>query len=596
MYKRFLQNSALALLLSFSFHSSVDARQVEAETAKQVAANLMFSKTGKRFNLTNLVTSSTKKVQTDNIYYTFNFPSGGWAIISADDVAHPVVAFSFTGSLSPNEDHPVQFDQWMEGVKNQIHGAISAGVTPQAQATSEWSRLKVSPDQFRAPSLDFATVGPLLTTEWNQGTYYNELCPADESGPGDHVWAGCVAAAMSQVMKYHNFPATGIGSHSYTHATYGEQSADFGATTYDWASMQTPKVTSSNTDVATLLYHAGVSVDMDYSPSGSGASTAHAATSLITYFKYKESAAYLSRTSYGDTEWATMLRTEINNSRPVIYRGSGTGGHAFVCDGYNNDLEDDYFHFNWGWSGSYNGYFYLDALIPGSYDFTSGQAAVMGIAPTTDPNLSFPYNQSFESTIPAEWATGGERVAISTAEAHSGSQSLMLSTLDGIGYSINNATLHINVPSQGARLSFWVKRGYDPAASSYNDHRAILKTQFGGSDLHTFYDGDFNDFTWQEFTLDMTPWAGTNVKLFVEQDNSSSSYKQWTYLDDVKVTAFGDIDADGDLDLADVIIGLQVVLNLTPAVAVDLDAEVDNDNKIGMAEVIFGLQEVSQGN
>ncbi|MCB2173834.1 C10 family peptidase [bacterium] len=593
MDDRLFRRLSLVLILIFCCHSHALAKPVDLQTAQQVAANMIFAKSRRQIERHNIAAAFTETVDAEAIYYTFNLPGGGWIIISADDVVHPVVGFSLHGSYSPQDRRPVQFDQWMENVKNQIQHAKALGGTPPPETADQWSRLTVSADQFVTEDLDYATVGPLLLTDWDQGTYYNELCPADVEGPGGHVWAGCVATAMAQVMKYHNFPETGFGTHSYTPtlAVYGVQSADFGNTTYDWDAMTTPRVTASNPAVATLLYHAGVSVDMSYAPDGSGASTAKTATALKSYFKYKNTATYVPRSSYKDSaEWNALLRTEINNGRPVIYRGSGTGGHAFVCDGYNNDSADNYFHFNWGWSGWYNGFFYLDALTPGSNDFTSDQAAVIGISPSIEPNLSFPYTEGFENTvIPEEFEVGGQRGAISEAEAYSGSHSLMLGTLDGTGISFDSVVLRINVPNFGARLSFWVKRGYNPAPSGYNDHRAVIKTQFGESILHSFYEGDFNDPQWKKYSLDLSPWAGSNINFAAEQDNSSSSYMQWTYLDDIKITAFGDINGSGHIDLGDVIAGLQVLIDYTPAPVVDVDADVNNDQQIGLVDVLFAL-------
>ena len=126
--------------------------------------------------------------------------------------------------------------------------------------------------------------------------------------------------------------------------------------------------------------------------------------------------------------------------------------------------------------------------------------------------------------------------------------------------------------------------------------RAFLMEQFGGSVLHSFYDGDYNDGAWQQFSLDLTPWAGANVKLFVEQYNQSGNYFQWTYLDDVVVdphTAPGDIDASDAIDLADVIVGLQVASDTNPSSAPDTDADVDGDGNIGVAEVIYAMQVVA---
>jgi len=583
----------IAFLSIFLNPSAVFARQVNVDTAKQVASNFMFAKSRSRFSIASLKTAHIEKEQTESLYYVFNFPLGGWAIISADDVAHPLIAFSTEGSYSEDDSRPVQFDEWMQNIRTDIRDAVARKAAPQAKVSSNWSRLSVASDQFAPPSLDYAILGPLLTSEWDQGTNYNALCPVDAAGPGGHVWAGCVATAMAQVMKYHNYPSVGVGSHTYT-SNYGLESADFGSTEYDWAAMQLPKLTSSNMAVATLLYHAGVAVDMDYSSSGSGAYVGDAATALKSYFKYADSVSHISRANYTDLQWRNLLLTEINNSRPVIYRGYGAaGGHAFVCDGYNNDIADDYFHFNWGWSGYYNGYFYLNALTPGSYSFTDDQGAIVGIAPTTDPALEYPYSQGFENSLPNEWLVSGDRVSLSTIQTHSGSQSLLLSTEDGTGRSYNSATLEINIPPEGALLTFWGKRGYSTGASAYNNQQAILKSQFGESVLHSFYNGDYNDAVWQKFSLDLTPWAGSYVKLFIEQDNASTSYKEWTYLDDVTITPNllpGDIDASGAVDLKDAVIGLQVCSGITPSGTVSAGADKDGDAKIGVAEVIHALK------
>ncbi len=182
-------------------------------------------------------------------------------------------------------------------------------------------------------------------------------------------------------MEYHNFPEIGSGSHSYFHSTYGTLSADFGSTIYDWDSMP-DSLSDYDSDVAELLHHVGVSVDMNYGPTGSGAFTGATATALKTYFSYSDTASYVQRSSYSGEDWTALLREEIDNNRPAIYRGydvDAGSGHAFVCDGYSSS---DYFHFNWGWYGSYQDeYFYLNDLTPGSHDYSDSQAAVVGITP-----------------------------------------------------------------------------------------------------------------------------------------------------------------------------------------------------------------------
>jgi hypothetical protein len=207
---------------------------------------------------------------------------------------------------------------------------------------------------------------------------------------------------MAQVMKFWNYPTTGTGFHSYNHSTYGTLSANFGSTTYNWTNMPN-QLTSASTStqrsaVATLMYHCGVSVDMNYGVASEGGSSAYVISSasavthcteyaLKTYFGYKSTLQGIKKANYTNTNWINILKTELNAGRPMVYAGFGDGGHCFVCDGYDNN---NFFHFNWGWGGSYDGYFTLDALNPGSggigggsYSYNDGQQAVIGIEPAS---------------------------------------------------------------------------------------------------------------------------------------------------------------------------------------------------------------------
>ena len=225
---------------------------------------------------------------------------------------------------------------------------------------------------------------------------------------------------MAQIMKYWNYPAQGIGSHSYTPYTrpdLGVQSANFGETTYEWANMPNQLSQSSTTTqinaIATLMYHCGVSVDMMYDISSNGGSGAYSNDipyALVNYFNYKSTATYLTKSSYTDNNWIALLKSELNAGRPIEYNGSGSGGgHAFVCDGYDNNNK---FHFNWGWSGQNDGFFALTSLNPGSggsgggsYNFTNDQNAVIGIEPasTIAPPTNLTYTLSGTQNVTLNW-------------------------------------------------------------------------------------------------------------------------------------------------------------------------------------------------
>jgi len=216
----------------------------------------------------------------------------------------------------------------------------------------------------------------MLETYWDQSPYYNAFCPYD-TNELKMTPCGCTATATGQIMKYYNYPASGHGSKCYTHPEYGDQCADYGNTQYLWDSMPVALSGESSAAqvnaVATLLYHIGVAVDMDYSPQGSGGKTANygngAAPSSENAFKYNFGySPYIYtafQSDYSLAEWKRLMKNELNEGRPVLYAGydEQQEGHAFVCDGYNMQGK---FHFNWGWSGNGDGFYSLDDLNPHS--------------------------------------------------------------------------------------------------------------------------------------------------------------------------------------------------------------------------------------
>ncbi|NVO19350.1 MAG: C10 family peptidase [Bacteroidetes bacterium] len=327
------------------------------------------------------------------LIYVFQLHPTGFILISADDASYPVLAYSAESDY-PDTDMPENFSAWLKGYKDQIEFGIGHSVNPDQKTTLAWQSYLsgTSPVTKNANT----AVSPMLSTTWDQGFPYNYLCPVDAGGSGGHVWAGCVATAMSQVVNYWRWPLQGTGSHGY-YSSYGYLSADYGATRYKWEEM-TNSTSVQNFQMAQLQSHLGISVDMMYSPSGSGAYSDDAANALKTYFGYDSNLHLEYAPSPIDETWKSTLRTELEAGHPLYYHGFGTGGHAFNVDGYQGT---DYFHFNWGWSGSYNGYFYLDNLNPGGYSFTEGQGAIVGIVPTGN----YPYYCSSTDTLRATAGT-----------------------------------------------------------------------------------------------------------------------------------------------------------------------------------------------
>ena len=312
-------------------------------------------------------------VSSDGIYI-YNVGNNGFVIVAGNTALPPVLGYSANNNFPDMDEAPEHYTAWIDHFKEMSNFAAENNIKPEPAVQQQWDEALKGHFAIR----NTTTVDPLVTTHWNQDCYYNEYCPATSGGwwgggPCGHVYAGCVACAMAQVMKYWNHPQIGFGSHSYTHSTYGEQSANFGATTYQWDDMP-EQIYSHNDAVATLMYHCGVSVDMNYSASGSGAQSKDVETALRSYFGYC-GAKYREKSKYENDVWVSMLKSELDLSHPVYYSGSnGDSGHAFVCDGYD---ANDFFHFNFGWSGSSDEYYSI-------YDvngWNSGQAAVMNIVP-----------------------------------------------------------------------------------------------------------------------------------------------------------------------------------------------------------------------
>ena len=363
------------VMLLLAFMATAKANPVDEARARQAATTFLNNNWARTYGLTDVSSAAGF----DNLY-VFTTESS-FVIMAADDRVQPVLGYSLTGQFV-TENMPDNVRNWLQGYNDKVQAAIDQNLRALPLTTQQWNALTEGDPNFgRATTV----VEPLVQTYWNQGNPYNLLCPNSSV-------TGCVATAMAQVMKYWDYPSTGMGWHSYIHPNYGELRADFYSTTYDWTNMISSYSGSSTQAqreaVATLMYHCGVAVDMDYSPSGSGAYTSDVAVALRSYFNYSSDLQCLSRSSYDDATWIAMLKADLDLNRPIQYSGSGSGGgHSFVCDGYDNN---DYFHFNWGWGSYCDGYYSIDNMNPGPGGigsgangiYNDGQQAIFGIRPS----------------------------------------------------------------------------------------------------------------------------------------------------------------------------------------------------------------------
>ncbi|MCM1336779.1 MAG: C10 family peptidase [Candidatus Amulumruptor caecigallinarius] len=346
--KKFLILTTAALVAAVA----AEAREVSAARAREIAAQVL-----PQMALEPVRNASAPSVTASEPYYIFNAArSAGYVIVAGDDRLPAVLGYSLTGHL--------EADRLPDGLLALLRMSQAA--------------LEADDEASAAPAVTAGTpvMEPLLgDINWGQDSPFNTLCPMVSN---QRTYVGCVATAMAQIMRYYSYPSQGTGSHSYTQSGT-TLSADFGATTYDWANM--PAVvpdapTEAQTSAySTLSYHLGVAVNMTYATGGSGAYTMDVPGALRDHFGYTRSLRMHSRNYYNTDEWMQMIRTELDAGRPVYYSASsedGMGGHAFVCDGYDSE---GYVHMNWGWYGSSNGYFYINHLNPGELGTGGGSGA-----------------------------------------------------------------------------------------------------------------------------------------------------------------------------------------------------------------------------
>lgn len=385
-----MKKTLLLIAAFFTFAATAIAQTVSTELAQTVATRFWNSYRPVDVKPATSVTALPfSELQHLHIFDVNN--GEGFIIVSGDQRVRPILAYSFSTPASENLNSEVGY--WLHGYEAQIAEVAKSDMPLQESSLQQWGGLILSCNDEPVGSLQ--AIPALMTTRWNQTNPYNTLCPYDSANHLRTV-VGCVATAMAQIMRYWSYPAYGQGSHTY-HSRLGEISADFESTSYLWHIM--PNVCNEFsqeaqiTATATISSHCGVAVDMMYGPS-SGAyskcgpwSDRCAVSAFVDNFKYDSTIAFNNRDDIDDASWIAILDNELVNRRPVYYHGSdSTGGHAFVLDG--SDLEGRY-HFNWGWGGSYDGFYTVDNLAPGSggaggnatYTFNQGQGIIYNIKP-----------------------------------------------------------------------------------------------------------------------------------------------------------------------------------------------------------------------
>ena len=285
--------------------------------------------------------------------YIFNMQQG-FVIVAGDDQAEEVLGYTEKGSYD-EDAMPENFRLWLQQTADEI----------------SYVSQRLPREAYNAmPAANHTAIEPLIKTQWNQGygrevdDVYNALCPQVN---GKYTYAGCVPTAGAQVMYYYQWPKAAtkaVAAYEWNGKTLEELSP----IVFNWAQM---KPSYSNDDsgtesalaVAQLIRYCGQAAQVQYGLGGSSAAVSTLCKGMAKYFDYDPNLwKCVYRSNYSISEWDEVIYQEIKDHRPVIMSGSNlSGGHAFICDGYDGN---GLYHFNWGWGGHYDGYFKLHATNP----------------------------------------------------------------------------------------------------------------------------------------------------------------------------------------------------------------------------------------
>lgn len=346
-------------VLIFSSFINLWAKKVTEQQARQ------FAVTYSQINKWRSATIQEVTVVAD-LYYIINFNPQGWMIVSGDDTVNPILGYSQQGSIK-KESLPQNMLYILEEYSNQIRKIAKITTEPHVG----WTNIAGISTRSSKQAIE-----PLIKVNWNQDAPYNTYCPQQQA------LVGCVAVAMGQAMSVQRYPARPKGSISYTSANYGKLSINYeNEMAYNWDDILAGA--NNYNEVARFLYHAGMSVRMDYGIDGSGIPSNEVnriSDALKNIFSYPEDVQYIWR-EYYDEDWEQLLINELNAGRAIIYNAVDTehnAGHSFNLDGYDGN---GMFHVNWGWGSYGNGYFPIDNLRDASMNmaYDSHHVAVIGI-------------------------------------------------------------------------------------------------------------------------------------------------------------------------------------------------------------------------
>ncbi len=343
-----------------------------------------------------------KDTSGSDLYHIVYLKPAGFVILPADDRVEPIIAFSPEGQYVDSDDNPLgalvrkDLPGRMTHVRKQDSMKDATAIVGPLQRDTvqkKWDTLLTAQTnlEYGLSSISDVRVAPLVQSKWSQSTVNGSNC-YNYYTPNNYV-TGCVATALSQLMRFHQKPTTSVGTATYTitvdDVTRSEalMGGDGSGGVYDWASMTLVPASGVSTAqcqaIGRLMHDTGTAVNMDYTASSSGTDTLISATALKSTFGYGNAIkGYNSGSNLPTDARNAMVNPNLDAGLPVLFGITGSsGGHAIVGDGYGYQSDTMYHHLNMGWAGSSDLWYNLPD-IGTNYNFTSVYKVVYNVYTT----------------------------------------------------------------------------------------------------------------------------------------------------------------------------------------------------------------------
>lgn len=325
----------------------------------------------KKITPCSITTKSSDQLLNRSLYIVNFTNDNGYTIISGDKRSPEILAIIEKGNLDNLDSISIKEKKYPDIVNKyllalpQFQNKIITNFN-QKQDSIFITKKDFNPDDYYSYYTSWRkdhVTAPMLITKWGQKTPFNYAMPVNQEC-GHHALAGCIPVAIGQLFSYYKWPT------------------DYNNKHYNWEDdmMNCSKNTTNAItieSVSSLLYNISIACKAEYR-----------GCNIISCPNYNKGTGVtesnicpaLNEMGYNCSKFrqysTTNVISAIENKRPVLVTGWGSGGHGWIIDGYSHCSRDLYvrhrpsgatmyveteryslLHCNYGWDGLSNGYY-----------------------------------------------------------------------------------------------------------------------------------------------------------------------------------------------------------------------------------------------